>query len=109
MAITDHSCGQTLVVSAGDKRVLISSVNSGELLQVVTRDSGSIPYLLYHMCELFVASGNGSVRSYSIPHDLKRITPVSLLLFVGIKVANVLEVFVFAMCVCKLLQGIAYQ
>ena len=80
VAITDHSCGQTLIVSAGDKRVLISSIQTGELLHIVTRDSGTIPYLLYHMFELYVASGNGSVRSYTIPHDLKRIAPVSTVL-----------------------------
>lgn len=77
VAITDHSCGQTLVVSAGDKRVLISAAATGEVLQLVTRDSGSIPYLLYHLTELYASSGNGSVRSYTVPHDLKRITPVS--------------------------------
>ena len=74
--VTGHSCGVDLVVSAGDRRVLISDASSGKLLQQVTRDSGNIPYLLYHDVELFAASSNGSVRSYTVPHDLSRIAPV---------------------------------
>jgi hypothetical protein len=74
--ITDHSSGVHLVVSAGDRRVLISNSVTGDVIQMVTRDSGNIPYLLYHDTELYASSSNGSVRSYTVPHDLKRIAPV---------------------------------
>jgi len=76
--ITDHSSGVHLAVSAGDRRVLITNSATGKVLQMVTRDSGNIPYLLYHDTELYASSSNGSVRSYTVPHDLKRIAPVSL-------------------------------
>ena len=78
VAVTDHSCGYTLLVSAGDKRVLISSTRTGEVMQLVTRDSGNVPYILYHQHELYASSSNGSVRSYTVPHDIKRIAPVRI-------------------------------
>lgn len=92
--ITDHSSGVHLAVSAGDRRVLISNSATGQVLQVVTRDSGKLPHLLYHDTELYASSSNGSVRSYTVPHDLKRIAPVSkvllLLLLLLVVVAVVL-------------------
>lgn len=79
-AITDHSSGVLLVVSTGDRRIMITNGSTGEQLCCVARDTGSIPGTLYHISELYCASSNGSIRSFIIPHDLKRIAPVRHLL-----------------------------
>lgn len=57
---------ETRVYTGGDKRVLASDIMAGRVLAVVTRDSGNITCLGEKDNELYVASTNGSVRTYTL-------------------------------------------
>mmetsp|Transcript_3604 Transcript_3604/g.5616 ORF Transcript_3604/g.5616 Transcript_3604/m.5616 type:complete len:595 (-) Transcript_3604:1566-3350(-) len=61
------------VYSGGDKRVLVSDYEKGEVVSMITRDSGSITYLFEKEAELFVCSSNGSIRTYQLTHTGKNI------------------------------------
>ena len=61
------------VYTGGDRRIIASDFNSGETLSVITRDSGSIPYLFEKDFDLFMSSSNGSIRTYSLTHTGKNI------------------------------------
>lgn len=65
-------CGDK-VYSGGDRRVLASDYAAGEVLSVITRDSGSIPYLFEFEQDLYMSSSNGSIRTYNLTHTGKNI------------------------------------
>ena len=64
--------GQRVVFTGGDRRIIASDIDSGEIICTITRDSGEIP-LLYELDEKIIsASSNGSMRIFSINHTLSR-------------------------------------
>ena len=60
------------VYSGGDKRIIVSDFTKGEVLHVITRDSGEIPTLLHKDGDIYCGSANGSVRTYGITHNPKQ-------------------------------------
>ena len=60
------------VYSGGDKRMIVSDFMTGDVLHVITRDSGDIPTLLHKDGDIYCGSANGSVRTYGITHNPKQ-------------------------------------
>jgi len=52
------------VFTGGDKRIIVSNLSTGELLSMVSRDSGELKYLHEHDGELYCCSSNGSIRTF---------------------------------------------
>ena len=62
------------VFSGGDKRIVACDIYRGEFEAVVTRDSGDVTHLsISDRGELYAASTNGSVRTYSLNHNPRMI------------------------------------
>lgn len=59
--------------TGGDKKVLVSNFHTGEVLGLVTRDSGQISNLQEKDRELYCSSSNGSTRTYGLTHTGKNI------------------------------------
>lgn len=64
--------GQRVVFTGGDRRIIASDIDSGEIICTITRDSGEIPVLYELEEKLISASSNGSMRIFSINHVLSR-------------------------------------
>lgn len=65
------------IYSSGDKRVMVSDMESGEVLSTITRDSGNICFLFEREAELFCCSSNGSIRTYTLTHTGNNIQMVT--------------------------------
>jgi hypothetical protein len=61
------------VYSGGDKRIMVSDVNSGQVLHQVTRDTGSIPLLDKFEQSLICCSASGAMRFFGLSFNVKRI------------------------------------
>jgi hypothetical protein len=64
------------VYSGGERKVLASSLYDGEVLSMITRDSGEISFLFEKEYELFSCSSNGSIRTYALTHTGQNIKMV---------------------------------
>eukprot|EP01038_Epipyxis_sp_PR26KG_P013209 gene13209-17702_t len=56
------------VYSTGDKRLVVSDIYAGQVIQVVTRDSGDILCLQELNEEIYSCSTNGSIRTFGVTH-----------------------------------------
>jgi len=65
------------VYSGGDKRVVVSDLHTGQVLSLVTRDSGDLTCLFAKDSELFCCSSNGSVRSFGLTYSGQNLQMVS--------------------------------
>jgi DNA-directed RNA polymerase subunit RPC12/RpoP len=69
------------VYSGGDRKVISSDFILGEVLGMVTRDSGEITKLFEKEFELFSCSSNGSIRTFAVTHTGLNMKTVFLFLF----------------------------
>ena len=63
---------QRVLFTGGDRRVMASDIDKGEVITQVTRDSGEIPLLFEQEFRLITASSNGSIRFFALSHVLSR-------------------------------------
>jgi WD40 repeat protein len=63
---------QRVLFTGGDRRVLASDIDKGEVITLITRDSGEIPLLFEQEFKLITASSNGSIRMFDLSHVLDR-------------------------------------
>ena len=61
------------VYSGGDRRVYVSDANTGEVLHMMTRDTGSIPTLIKVDETIYCCSNQGAIRVFNLMHNVKRI------------------------------------
>lgn len=64
------------IYSGGDRRIYVSSIQTGEILSLITRDSGNITKLFEKEYELFSCSSNGSIRTFALTHNGQNIKMV---------------------------------
>lgn len=67
------------VYSGGDKRIMVSDMNSGVVLHQVTRDTGSIPLLDKFENSLICCSASGAMRFFGLSFNVKRMKLVKSL------------------------------
>ena len=63
---------QRVLFTGGDRRVMSSDIDKGEIITLITRDSGEIPLLFETEFKLITASSNGSIRMFDLSHVLSR-------------------------------------
>ena len=64
--------GQRVVFSGGDRRILASDIDTGEVITTIARDSGEVPLIYERDEKLISVSSNGSIKIFSINHVLSR-------------------------------------
>jgi WD40 repeat protein len=57
--------------TGGDKRIMASNIDTGEVQHMISRDAGEIPILYQKDGLLMSGSSNGSIRLFSIPHRIE--------------------------------------
>lgn len=79
-----------MVYSGGERRLIVSNIDTGELLSIITRDSGEITELFISGGELYSCSSNGSIRTFEMTHT-------------GTNIKMVMPFFDLSLCVYKVL------
>eukprot|EP01041_Mallomonas_annulata_P004093 gene4093-8140_t len=60
------------IFSGGDKRLIASDIYTGEVLQMLARDTANITQLMAFNANLICCSSNGSIRFLPFNHDIRR-------------------------------------